>query len=108
MNVYMNKNEDYNSNNRIIEAYFTENARPAGALQKALDSLLAFLYSVLQAISLEKICRGVKILSTVGCLLGLLGTVCAIENDTLGIGMGLLLGSALILIEYLCLKSHRS
>lgn len=104
MNTYFEKNENFSSNSRIFEAYFTEAVKPAGTFQKCLDSMLYLLSALLRILTGATVRRIAKVSAVALSLVGFIGVIGAIERGSLGIGMGLLLGAILLGIEYLCLR----
>ena len=105
MNKYFEKNDGFNSNNRIYEGYFTEvNAAP-GFGKRVLD----LLSTILGLLLCERFLHRVKLVVVALSLIGLIGVVGAMDAGSLGMGSGLLIGAALVAAEYLCLKGrHRS
>ena len=108
MNTYFNNDRDFNSNKRIFEAYFTETVKPAGALEKGLDSLLCLLSALLRILTSATVRRIARVSAVALSLVGFIGVIGAIEHGTLGIGVGLLLSAILLGIEYLCLRGRQN
>lgn len=104
MNTYFEKNEQINSNKRIIDAYFGESAKRESRLS-ALLSLLLHLWQILTSATARRIAKAA---SVAVALVALVGVVGAIERGSLGIGIGLLLGAAVIAVEYICLAPRRA
>lgn len=107
MNTYMNKSADFNSNSRIFEAYYQEIAKPAGKLQRAVDALLSKLSSFAKAENRAVAIRLAKVAGVAMSMVGLVGVIGAMECGALGLGNGLLIGSLLVGVEYLCLRGRR-
>ena len=104
MNAYFDNNRDFNSNSRIIEAYFTETVRRPSAAWKASKALLSMLEALLATLTCAKAKCIFKALSVAVCLIGFVGIIGAMEQGTLGLGAGLLMGMLFVGIEYLCLR----
>ena len=106
----MNKvfaNEQYIiSNKRIIEAYFTEAEIAPNALRKVLDRICALLVSILSVLTSARAVALFKTAAVVGCLIGFVGLIGAMERGSLSLLGGLLLSVPVIGIEYLTLKSY--
>jgi len=107
MNTYFDKNERFDSNKRIFEAYYQETRKPAGKLQRALDALLSSLSSLAKAENRAKVIRLARVCGVAVSLIGFIGVIGAMERGTLGLGSGLLIGALLIGAEYLCLRGRR-
>ncbi len=107
MNTYFDKNESFNSNNRIFEAYYQEVRKPAGKLQRALDALLSSLCALSKAENKAKVIRVARLLGMAVSLVGFVGVIGAMESGMLGLGSGLLIGALLVGAEYLCLRGCR-
>ena len=107
MNRYFDEKQFFNSNNRIYEGDFTEVKREKSALQKWAEKWIAILTVWARALSESGALSVIKAVSVAVCLVGFIGIAGAMEQGTLGMGKGLLLGGALLLIEYLCLKGKR-
>jgi hypothetical protein len=105
MNKYFDKNDMFSSNKRIYEGYFTDSSASKGFGSRALEILLLLLQSILESNAL----RYVRVALVAVSLIGLIGVIGAVEMGTLGMGSALLIGTALVLVEYLCLKGrHRA
>ena len=105
MNASFEKNGNFNSNSRIFEAYFTDVETKETALQKLL-SVCEKAASFATLAKSRSVLRAIRLLGMAGSLVGFVGIIGAIECGTLGLGLGLLLGSLLIGVEYLCLKKY--
>ena len=108
MNAYYNQPERIDTNKRIIEAYFSDVTTAPGVFSRATDAFLAFLFAMWKALTSEAARRVAKALGVALSLVGLVGIVGAIERGTLGLGAGLLIGLAIVSIEYLCLRPRHS
>ena len=104
MNKYFDKNDMFNSNNRIYEGYFTESKK----VSSACNRLMSILLLVLQFLSKESFLQKAKVALVALSLIGFIGIIGAMEAGSLGMGTGLLIGTVLIAVEYLCLRCrHR-
>ena len=104
MNKYFETSDQYISNRRIIEAYFTETEQAVSPLKKGYDALLSFLLSVI-AIMTSAAAKKVYLLSSVAlCFIGFFGLVGAVEHGALSMLTALLIGMIFLGIEILCLK----
>ncbi len=104
MNRYMEHSTDFNSNKRIIEAYFgASEARPSLTL-RTRKCLLAILSAIISALTCERAKTLMCPISLSLCLFGFVGVIGAMERGTIGLGLGLLIGLCLIGLEYLCLR----
>jgi hypothetical protein len=108
MNAYFDHNEKINTNKRIIEAYFADTTVAPGRLSRALDAVLSFLFACWKLLTGESVVRIAKVCGVALSLVGLVGVIGAIEQGTLALGAGLLIGLALLGIEYLCLRPRHS
>ncbi len=108
MNTCFDKNSEFDSNKRIIEAYFGEDAIPSSPWRKYAEQLLFLLSALLRVLTCTKARRICKAVSLALCLVGFIGIIGAMERGVIGLGLGLLIGIAIIGIEALCLRSHRS
>ncbi len=107
MNTYFENRSSITSNKRIIEAYFEESVKPAGALSKKLDALLSLLAALLQVLTSTTACRLLKTIGVALSLVGFIGVIGAMECGKLGLGAGFLIGALLLGVEYLCLRTKR-
>ena len=107
MNRYFDNNDQYISNKRIFEAYFTEKAVAPSSAKKALDSLLSILLSILAILSGSVAKRLYKVGAVVLCMIAFVGMIGAVERGTLSMGVAFLIGIALLGIEIICLKKRR-
>lgn len=108
MNAYFDKNRDVISNNRIIEAYFAESVKAPSRLEKAWDLIVMLFVSVWQVLASAKARRIAKVTGVALSLVALVGVVGAMESGALALWAGLLIGLALVGVEYLCLRPRRS
>ena len=102
MNKYFDRNDVINSNSRIYEGYFTDVSNTKNPLKKLSD----ILFLILRFLSGQTLIRTIKTVMVALSLIGFLGIIGAMENGTLGFGTGLLIGTLLLAIEYLCLRGH--
>ena len=107
MNTYFEQNNQFNSNKRIIEAYFSVSERKAGTLQKMLDSLLSVLAAILSTLTCERAISLYKVSGAVLSLVGMVGIVGAAETGKIGLFAALLLGACVVGLEYLCIRPRR-
>ena len=103
MNRCCEENQFIYSNNRIFEGCFTEAAKREGALGQAV---IGGLKTVKKAVCSARAKRIAKAVFFTVCLVGFVGIIGAMEAGSLALGTGLILGSALLAIEYLCLRNH--
>ena len=108
MNAYYNKNEAFDSNKRIIEAYFGESVRAESPFKKLFEQVLYLLSVVLQALTCTAVRRVAKATTVAILLIGFVGVIGAMESGALGLGTGLLIGGLLVGLEILCLRPHRA
>ncbi len=106
MNAYFENNDNFNSNNRIMEAYFRETAIKPRATCKIGKLLFYDLAELLMILTCDKAKSIAKALSVAVCLIGFVGIIGAMEQGTLGLGAGFLIGMLLVGVEFLCLR-HR-
>ena len=107
MNRYFENNDQYISNKRIFEAYFTEKTVAPSPAKKMLDSLLSVLLSILAILSGSVAKRLYRVGAVAACMIGFVGMIGAVERGTLSMGVAFLIGIALLGIEIICLKKHR-
>lgn len=107
MNKYFDNRDEYISNKRIFEAYFTETKQVANPLKKWFDSILFILSCMITALTSARAKAIYRVLTVALCIIGFIGTVGAVERGTLSMGAALLIGLAFVGIEILCLKKHR-
>ena len=95
----------FNSNRRIYEGYFADVTNTKNSWKRISD----FLFLILRFLSGQTVIRTVKTVAIALSLIGFVGIIGAMENGTLGLGAGLLIGTLLLAIEYLCLRGrHRA
>lgn len=105
MNKYFDKNDMFDSNSRIYEGYFADVTNTKNPLKKLSD----LLFMILRFLSGQTVIRTVKAVAVALSLIGFVGIIGAMENGTLGLGTGLVIGALLLAIEYLCLRGrHRA
>lgn len=102
MNKYYDKNDRFNSNSRIFEAYFTEVKSKPSILEKISE----FLVAIFLALTSARAHRIMKAVVTVACFIGVVGVIGAIERGSLSFGLGLMISFALIAIEFLTFKKR--
>ena len=107
MNTTFEQKRNFNSNSRIFEGYFEETVSRAGSFRRGLDSFLYIIAAILTALTSAKAIALFKVVGVASALVGFVGIIGAVEQGTLGMGMGFLLGALLVGIEYLCLRPKR-
>ena len=107
MNTTFEQNSNFNSKSRTYEGYFEESASRAGNIRSGLESFLYIIASILTAMTSAKAIALFKVIGMAGALVGFVGIIGAVEQGTLGMGAGFGLGTLLVGIEYLCLRSKR-
>ena len=106
MNAYYNNKRLVDSNNDIIEAYFTEKIIHRGAFFRALEWLLALVFALIGSMCSAKARRIYRASAVALSLVGMIGVIGAMESGALGMGMGLLIGALFIGVELLALRHH--
>ena len=107
MNAYFEKAESFDSNKRIMEAYFGEAVTTVGAGQKLLENLLSKLLWILRILTCTTVRRIAKATAVAVTLVAFIGVIGAMEAGSVSLGLGLVIGAALLGIEYLCLRPQR-
>ena len=107
MNAYFENNGSFDSNSRIIEAYFSETVKPVSRARRMGESLISLLSALITCLTSAKTRSIAKAVSVALSLVGFVGIIGAMEHGTLSIGMGLLIGVGLLGIEYLCLRKRQ-
>ena len=103
MNISYQNNSGVYSNNDIFADYFQVGTR-ASKMRKAADALLAALSLILTFLTAART-RVVARATGFGlCLVGFVGVIGAMEAGSISLGLGLILGAALLGIELLCLR----
>ena len=103
MNISYQNNGRIYSNNDIFADYLNVGARPS-KMRKAADAMLAALSLILAFLTSA---RTRVVARTIGfslTLVGFVGIIGAMEAGSISLGMGLVLGAALLGIEVLCLR----
>ena len=108
MNAYFDREANFDTNKRIIEAYFTDVSTAPSRAERAMQAILSFLFACWKILTGEASRRIFKALSLSLSLVGLIGIIGAMERGTLSLAAGLLIGSLLVGIEYLCLRPRHS
>ena len=104
MNAYYQQKGRINSNNDIFEAYFMEGNVRISFWKRLADQLLAILSILLTFAVSAPVRRFLRVSGTALSLIGMVGTIGAVECGAIGLGMGVLIGLALVGIELLCLR----
>ncbi len=104
MNAYYNNSKANNSNNDIFRTYLLGEAAPAPAWKRHADTLLAFLVSLITVLAGSTARRIYRVFSVAVLLVSLVGLIAAIEAGNLGLGLGFVLGSALLALEFFTLR----
>ena len=73
-------------------------------MRKAADALLAALSLILAFLTAARTRAVVRAVGFGLCLVGFVGIIGAMETGAISLGLGLLLGAALVGIEVLCLR----
>ena len=107
MNAYFESNVDFNSNSRIIEAYFEESVRRQSSAKRVGDLLFGLLTAILSTLTCTKAKCIFKAVSVAVTLCGFVGIIGAMEHGSLGLGAGFLMGMGLVAIEYACLRRRQ-
>ena len=108
MNAYFEKEAQFETNKRIIEAYFTDTTVAPGHLERGLQAVLTALFVFWKMLTGTVARRIFKASGVALSLIGMVGIIGAMERGTLSLLAGLLIGTVLIGIEYLCLRPRRS
>lgn len=103
MNRFCEEERVFHSNNRIFDGYFAEAASEKVNVKRTLREAWRL---VKKAGASARVKRTAKAVAFTGCLLGMLGIIGAMETGSLALGTGVLLGLALLGVEYLCLRNH--
>jgi hypothetical protein len=103
MNISYQNNERVYSNNDIFGDYFNVGAR-ASKTRKAADAMLAALSLILAFLTATRTRVVARALGFGLCLVGFTGVIGAMETGAISLGFGLILGAALLGIEFLCLR----
>ncbi len=94
------------SNKRIIEAYFTEAEITPSNLKKLLERACAILATILSVLTSARAIALLKTFVVVGCFIGFIGLIGAMERGSVSLLGGLLLSLPILGLEYLTLKSY--
>ena len=108
MNAYFDKNNEVISNKRIMEAYFADSVKVHTRTKTVWSNLSALLISLWAILSSARVCRIARASAVALSLIALIGVVGAMETGALTLWAGLLIGLALVCVEYLCLRPRRS
>ncbi len=103
MNISYQNNGQVYSNNDIFAEYFNAGARPS-KMRKAADALLAALSLVLAFLTASRTRTVARCVGFGLCLVGFIGIIGAMESGAIALGLGLVLGAALLGIEALLLR----
>ncbi len=106
MNISYQQNRENNSNNDIISVYFYSGVKRVPLWQKALDRALSYLAIMVSFLCGARVRTVARVTAVALSLVGLVGVIGAMEAGTLALPLGIVIGAALILIEYLCLRRH--
>ena len=107
MNRYFDKNQAFNSNSRIFNAYYT-NPKASKQSSSVMESLRAKLLAARQSKRVRTALRIAKPIVFTAALVSVLGVAAAIEAGSLGLGSGLALSALLLAVDVFCLCSHRA
>lgn len=103
MNRFCEKEQVFHSNSRIFEGCFAEVAKERSTVGTMLRTARRTFKKALASARVQRIA---KVAAFTGCLVGMLGIIGAMEAGSLALGTGLILGIALLGLEYLCLRNH--
>ena len=106
MNKAFTNNDQFISNKRIMEAYFAEAEMTAGKLDGILDRIAAILLSILSVLTCARVISLTRTCVAVGCLVGFVGLIGAMESGSISLLSGLLLSVPVLGVEYLTLKGY--
>ncbi|MBQ7334913.1 MAG: hypothetical protein IJW92_00345 [Clostridia bacterium] len=106
MNAYYPKSANVNSNNDIFKGYLNKGEQAVIGWSKRLDQLLCWLSMMVRALTGEKVLRIARVSGVAVCLVGLIGVIGAMESGALGLGLGIVIATVFIGIEYLCLRRY--
>ena len=106
MNAYYNNKSDINSNNDIFKTYLLGDTTPAPMWKRRSDAFLAVLMVLVSILTGSTARRLVRVFSVAVLLVALIGVIGAVESGSIGPGLGFLIGSSLLVLEYLCLRKH--
>ena len=104
MNRCFDKNQDFNSNSRIFNAYYTNANNNRRTVSEGADKVLKLQNSKL----FKSVMRVAKPVVFSLALAGTVGVAGAIEAGSLGLGAGVAISLALFGIELLCLRRQRA
>lgn len=99
MNKAFSNDRNFISNSGIYEAYFTE--------VKTGIHFTDFLDRCARILSLPIAARIAKAVTVSAALLGMIGVIGAMESEASSLPFGILLASALLGVEYLCLRRKK-
>ena len=103
MNISYQNNGRIYSNNDIFADYFNVGTKPS-KMRKAADALLAALSLILTFLTATRTRAIARAVGFGLCLVGFVGIIGAMETGAVSLGLGLVLGAALLGIEVLCLR----
>lgn len=103
MNVPYQNNSGVYSNNDIFADYFQVGTKTS-KMRKAADALLAALSCILTFLTAARTRTLARAFGFGLCLVGFVGLIGAMEVGSVSLGLGLVLGAALLGIELLCLR----
>ncbi len=106
MNAYYNNKREINSNNDIFKNYLLGEATPAPMWKRRSDAVLAIIMAILSILTGSTARRIVRVFSVALLLVALVGVIGAVEIGAIGLGLGFLIGSCILVLEYLCLRKH--
>ena len=104
MNAYYNNSANSNSNNDIFRAYLLGETAPAPTWKRRTDCVLAVIIALLTILTCSTARRIYRVFSVAILLVALIGIIGAVELGTLGLGMGFVLGSSLLVLEFFTLR----
>lgn len=108
MNRYFDKENAFDSNSRIFNAYYINSEKAKSSTSSPLSAACAKLADVRVSKLYKRIMRIAKPVAFSLALVGIVGVAGAIEAGTLGLGTGIAVSLALLGIEFLCLRRQRA
>lgn len=104
-NVYFSKNNKLQTRNRsgMIRSYRTTRTY-AEVLIMILDMILGAFDRGLDLVARPAVCRVLRVIGAVGCIIAFLCLIGAVESQSISIIMAMLAALVLVVIEVLCLR----
>jgi len=108
MNAYYENNGRINSNSGNIRSNFTRTANGAQGARAAMEQPLFWLLRLLAFLANPTVRRVARVTLFACVFAGFIGVIGAMQNGNLGLGTGVLIGSLLLAVEYLCLRQKKA